>query len=55
MGNLFVKDGPVYPMMKEIRKEAMKHLALAFRNFDQLLSWLPLRYFQVMSFTKEPY
>ena len=23
----FVKDGPVYPMLKEIRKEALKHLS----------------------------
>ena len=37
-----VKDGPVYPMLKEIRKEALKHRSSAFREFDQVLSWLPL-------------
>ncbi len=45
----FLKDGPVCPMLKEIRKEALKHLSLAFREFEQHLSWLPLRYFQVIS------
>ena len=44
----FVKDSPVYPMLKVIRKEALKHLSLAFRGFDQLLSWLPLRYFRII-------
>ena len=46
---LFVKDGQVYPMLKEIRKEALKHLSLAFIEFEQLLSWLPLRDFWVIS------
>ena len=34
-------------MLKEIKKEALKHLS--FREFKQLLSWLPLRYFWVIS------
>lgn len=38
----FVKDGPVSPMLKDIRKEAPKHLSLTFRESDQLLSRLPL-------------
>ena len=42
----FVKDGSVYPMLKGSRKEALKHLSLTFRKRHQLLSWLPLRYFQ---------
>lgn len=29
----------VYSMLKEARKEALKHLSLVFRDFDQLLSW----------------
>ena len=45
----FVKHGAVCPMLKEIRKEALKHLSLALRAFDQLSSWLPLRYFRVIS------
>ena len=32
----FVEDGPVYHILKEIRKEELKHLSLAFREFDQL-------------------
>ena len=42
----FVKDGKVYPMLKEIKKEAL--ISLAFRKFDQLLSWLSFRYFRVI-------
>ena len=37
----FIKDGPVYPVLKQIRKAALKHLSIAFRVFNQLLSWLP--------------
>ncbi len=33
------KNGRVYPMQKDIRKEALSHLSLAFRQFGQLLSW----------------
>ena len=44
-----LKDGPVYPMLKEIRKEALKHLSLAFREIYQLLSWLLLRHSWVIS------
>ena len=32
----FVKDGPVYPMLKEIIKEALSHLSYAFKLFEQL-------------------
>lgn len=42
----FVNQGPVYSMLKEVRKEALQHLSLAFREFEQTLSWLPLRYFR---------
>lgn len=48
-----VKDGPVFPMLEEMRKEASKHLSLAFREFKPLLSGLPLRYFQVISLRLE--
>lgn len=41
---LFVNNGQVYPMLKEIKVE-LKHLSFAFRECDQLLSWLPFRYF----------
>ena len=44
-----VKDGPVYPMLKEIIKEALKLLSLTFGEFERLLSWLLLRYFRVIS------
>lgn len=37
---LWSKDGPVYPTLKEITKEALRHLSLAFRDFKQLFSWL---------------
>lgn len=30
----FVKDGPVYPMVLEMRKEALKHLCLALRQLE---------------------
>lgn len=33
----FAKDGPVYPTLKETRKEALKDLSLAVRESDQLL------------------
>jgi len=32
----FIQDGPVFPILKEIRKAALKHLSFAFREFDQL-------------------
>ncbi len=32
----FAKDGPVCPMLKEIWKEALSHLSLAFRQLEQL-------------------
>ena len=31
-----------------LKKEALNHLSAAFREFDRLLSWLPLRYFRVI-------
>lgn len=47
----FVKNGPVNPNVKEIRKEALRHLCSAFRGFSQLLFQLPLKYFQIISFS----
>ena len=38
-----IKDGPVYPVLKEIIKEAFELLSLAFGEFKQLLFWLLLR------------
>ena len=43
------KNNPGHPMLAEIRKEALKHHSLAFKEFDWLLSWLLLRHFQVIS------
>ena len=40
-----LKDGPVYPMLKETWKEALKYLSLVFVDFDQLLLQ---RYFRVI-------
>ena len=34
-----VRDGPVYSVLKEIRKEALKRLSLAFGALKRLLSW----------------
>ena len=34
----FIKDGQVYSVLKEVRKEALNHGSLAFREFNQLLS-----------------
>lgn len=34
----FVEDGPVYPMVKGIRTEALKQLPLAYREYELLLS-----------------
>lgn len=31
-----MKEVPVYPMLKEVRKEAFKNLSLAFREFNHL-------------------
>lgn len=31
MEGIMVKDGPVVPMLKEIRKEALEHISLALR------------------------
>ena len=39
-----VKNAPVCPLLKEIRKKAIKPLFLQFREIDQLLSRLPLKY-----------
>ena len=48
-----MKDGPVYHMLEEIIKEALERLSLIFRGFGQLLSWLLLEYFQVVSLRQE--
>lgn len=44
-----VKGGPVYPVLNEIGKEASRHLSFTFRDFEQLESRLPLKYFWVAS------
>ncbi len=52
----FSKGWPSAPyMLKEIRKEALKHLSSAFSEFEQHLSWPTLRYFQVVSLSKKDY
>ena len=45
-------DGPVYPLLKERRKEALKHLSLTFRGLDQLSPWLLLT--PLGTFLREP-
>lgn len=40
--NSGLKDGPVSRVLKEIRMEALKHLSLAFRESERLVSWTPL-------------
>lgn len=50
----FIKRGPIYPIPNEIRNEVLKHLFLTFKEFNQLLSLLPLRYLQVISLSQEP-
>lgn len=44
-----VKGGPVYPTLKEIRKDILVHLSLTFRSFKPLSSWPLFRYFWVIS------
>lgn len=44
----FRNDSPLYPVLKQIREEALKDLSLAFRESDQLSSWLPLQYLGVI-------
>ena len=39
---------------REITKETMKHLSPAIREYNHLLSWLPLKHFQVISLSEEP-
>lgn len=36
--NSGLKDGPVSRVLKEIRMEALEHLSLALREFEQLVS-----------------
>lgn len=45
--SLFIKDGPVCPVLKEAIKEALKLLSLVFGELEQLLLWSPRRYFRV--------
>lgn len=40
-----VNNGQVYRTLKEKREVELKHLSFAFGKCDQLLSWLPFRYF----------
>jgi len=35
----FVKEGPLYPMVKEVWQEALKHISFVCRAFEQNLSW----------------
>lgn len=73
-GGPFVKDGPVYHMLKEMRKEALKQgkkhsvrstfnfwdvhtfefFEFLFREFKQLLTSLPHRYFWDISLSEDP-
>jgi len=39
----FIKEGQVFPVLKEPSKEALKLLSFAFRELDQHLLWRPLR------------
>lgn len=39
----FVNDGLVYPMLKEVRKETLKHLSSAYREVDQQRKCLNVR------------
>ena len=41
-----IKDGPLYPVLKEILKEALEFLSLVFREFERL--------FRVISLMKVP-
>lgn len=42
-------------ILMEIGKEELKHLSLAFREFEQLLSWLPIRHIWLFhSFLNRP-
>lgn len=50
---LFIKNGPVYPLLNEVIKEELKHLSYIFREFNQLLVQLPHKYFQVTSLSWE--
>lgn len=36
------RPSPAFPSLKEIRKEALKHISLAFREFSQLLAHFDL-------------
>lgn len=38
----FVMEGSVYSMLEVVWKEALKILSVAFREFEQTSSWLPL-------------
>lgn len=44
----FVKDGQLIPMLKGMRKEAMKHSFSEFREFKQLLSRVQLNCHRVL-------
>ena len=46
---ILLKGCSSVPYAKEDDKEALKHLSLAFREFVEQLSMLPLRYFRVIS------
>ena len=43
MSFAFINGDPVYSTLKEMRKEALKPLSLAFREFSQLLQGLPTK------------
>lgn len=44
----FTKHGPVYPMLKELKKGSTEALSLVCRDFNQLLL-----YFQVTTFKEK--
>ena len=46
---VFTKDGPLFPVLKDLQKEALKRFSLAFKQFEQLLSLLSHNYIQVTS------
>jgi len=45
------KEGPMCPMLKELRDEALKHLSLALKELEPLLSWRPFGYSGFISLT----
>lgn len=42
--SLFIKDGPVYHLLKKAIKQPLELLSSIFEELEQLLLWLPCRY-----------